>query len=162
MGEYDATTWQAIGITLTVVGLVLSFLAWRSRGAAAGLRGVAWSLLPLAAAMTGLLRVVFEVTESVSAWAVRLVFSPVVWTGIVVGGISAALFVVSGVLRRRGGGRPSRAERKAQKQQKPAAGSSPAAVTSAGPAPARGQGAPAVQDDDMADIEAILKKHGIS
>ena len=65
MGEYDATTWQAIGITLTVVGLVLSFLAWRSRGAAAGLRGVAWSLLPLAAAMTGLLRVVFEVTESV-------------------------------------------------------------------------------------------------
>jgi heme exporter protein D len=164
VGEYDATTWQAIGITLTVVGLVLSFLAWRSRGAAAGLRGVAWSLIPLAAAMTGLLRVVFEVSESVSAWALRLVFSPVVWTGIVVGGISAALFVVSGVLRRRGGGRPSRAERKAQKQQPKAAagGSSPAAVTSTGPTPARGQGSPAVQDDDMADIEAILKKHGIS
>lgn len=162
MGEYDATTWQAIGITLTVVGLVLSFLAWRARGAAAGLRGVAWSLLPLAAAMTGLLRVVFEVTESVSAWAVRLVFNPVVWTGLVVGGVSAALFVVSGFLRRRGGGRPSRAERRAQKQESAGAGSSPAAVTSTGPTPARSQGKPAVQDDDMADIEAILKKHGIS
>ena len=158
MGEYDATTWQAIGITLTVVGVVLSFLAWRSRGAAAGLRGLAWSLLPLAAAMTGLLRVVFEVTESVSSWAVRVTFSPVVWTGIVIGGISVALFVVSGMMRRRGGQRPTRAERKAQK----AAGSSPAAVTSTGAAPARQQGTPAVQDDDMADIEAILKKHGIS
>jgi hypothetical protein len=164
VGEYDATTWQAIGITLTVVGLVLSFLAWRARGAAAGLRGAAWSLIPLAAAMTGLLRVVFEVTESVSAWAVRLVFSPAVWAGIIVGGLSATLFVVSGFLRRRGGERPTRAERKAQKakQKEAAAGSSPAAVTSTGPTPARGQGTAAVQDDDMADIEAILKKHGIS
>lgn len=163
MGEYDATTWQAIGITLTVVGVVLSFLAWRSRGAAAGLRGLAWSLIPLAAAMTGLLRVVFEVTESVSSWAVQLVFSPVVWSGIVVGGVSVALFVVSGLLRRRGGGRPTRKERKAQKAA--AAGSSPAAVTSTGTTPARQQGTPgtpATQDDDMADIEAILKKHGIS
>jgi hypothetical protein len=160
VGEYDATTWQAIGITLTVVGVVLSFLAWRSRGAAAGLRGLAWSLLPLAAAMTGLLRVVFEVTESVSSWAVRLVFSPVVWTGIVVGGVSAALFVVSGLLRRRGGQRPTRAERKAQKAA--GAGATPAAVSSTGATPARQQGTPAVQDDDMADIEAILKKHGIS
>ena len=161
MGEYDATTWQAIGITLTVVGLVLSFLAWRSRGAAAGLRGAAWSLLPLAAAMTGLLRVVFEVTESVSSWAVRLVFSPVVWTGLVVGGVSAALFVVSGFLRRRGGSRPTRAERKAQKAQRPGgAGPSPA-VTSTGPTPATQQGT-AGRDDDMDDIEAILKKHGIS
>lgn len=155
MGSYDATTWQAIGVTLTVVGLVLSFLAWRARGAAAGLRGVAWSLLPLAAAMTGLLRVAFEVADSVSSWAVRLVFSPVVWSGLVLGGVSVALFVVSGLLRRRGPRRPSRKERKAA-----AAGSSPAAVTGTGPAPATGT-APA-QDDDMADIEAILKKHGIS
>lgn len=156
MGTYDATTWQAIGITLTVVGVVLSFLAYRSRGAAAGLRGLAWSLIPLAAAMTGLLRVVFEVGEAVSSWAVRLVFSPVVWTGVVVAGVSASLFVVSGLLRRRGGGgRPSRAERKAQRQEQKA-------VTSTGQPPATRAGKPAAQDDDMADIEAILKKHGIS
>ena len=154
MGTYDATTWQAIGITLTVVGVVLSFLAYRSRGAAAGLRGLAWSLIPLAAAMTGLLRVVFEAGEAVSSWAVRLVFSPVVWTGVVVAGVSAALFVVSGFLRRRGGARPTRAERKAQRQQK--------SVTSTGAAPATRAGTPATQDDDMDDIEAILKKHGIS
>ena len=50
---------------------------------------------PLAAALMGLLRVVWEVADSVSSWAVRLVFSPVVWAGVVVAGVSVVLFVVS-------------------------------------------------------------------
>ena len=151
MGEFDAATWQAFGVTLTVLGLVLSVLLWRRRGAASGLRGIAWSLLPLAAAMTGLLRVAWEVADSVSSWAVRLVFSPVVWGGIVVAGVSASLFVVSGFLRRRTPGRGSRAERRQATE------GEARAVTGSGPPAAK---APA--DDDMDDIEAILKKHGIS
>ena len=70
-------------------------------------------------------------------------FSPVVWLGIVLAGVSAVLFVVSGVLRRR---TPSRT------RPRPAASGR-----------RRGQGKPAVSgDDDMADIEALLKKHGIA
>ena len=153
MGEYDATVWQALGVTLTAVGLLLSGLVWRRRGAASGLRGVAWSLLPLAAALIGLLRVVWEVADSVSSWAVRLVFSPVVWAGVVVAGVSVVLFVVSGFLRRRSP-KPTRAERRAAK-----AGDQPAAVTGARSRPGA---TPAVKDDDMDDIEAILRKHGIS
>ena len=153
MGEYDATVWQALGVTMTAVGLLLSGLVWRRRGAASGLRGVAWSLLPLAAALMGLLRVVWEVADSVSSWAVRLVFSPVVWAGVVVAGVSVALFVVSGFLRRRAP-RPTRAERKAAR-----AGEQPAAVTGDRSRPGA---TPAVKDDDMDDIEAILRKHGIS
>ncbi len=158
MGEYDATTWQAIGITLTVVGLAASALIWRARGAASGLRGVGWSLLPLAAALTGLLRVAFEVADSVSSWAVRLVFSPVVWAGVVVAGVSGVAFVVSGLLRRRSP-RVSRKERKAA-----AAAATTPAVTASGRPPATTQhsGKPAVGDEDMDDIEAILRKHGIS
>ena len=159
MGEFDSATWSAVGVALTAVGLVLSVAAWRRRGAASGVRGVAWSLLPLAAAMTGMLRVVWEVADSVSSWAVRLVFSPTVWAGIVVGGISATLFVVSGFLRRR---TPEGRSRKERKEQKAAdAGSAPAAVTASGPKTARPGSAPA-EDDDMTDIEAILRKHGIS
>ena len=154
MGAYDATTWQAVGVALSAVGLVLSFLVWRSRGAASGLRGVAWSLLPLAAAMTGLLRVVWEVTDSVSSWAVRLVFSPSVWAGIVVAGVAATLFVVSGLLRRR---TPKRAGRKQRKQGATATEPHPAVTGSRPPAAAK-----TTEDDDMSDIEAILKKHGIS
>ncbi len=159
MGEFDSATWSAVGVALTAVGLVLSAAVWRRRGMASGVRGVAWSLLPLAAAMTGLLRVVWEVADSVSSWAVRLVFSPTVWAGIIVAGVSATLFVVSGFLRRR---TPEGRSRKERKERKAAdAGSSPAAVTASGPKPARQGSAPA-EDDDMADIEAILRKHGIS
>jgi hypothetical protein len=156
VGEFDSATWSAVGLALTAVGLVLSVAAWRRRGAASGLRGVAWSLLPLAAAMTGMLRVVWEVADSVSSWAVRLVFSPTVWAGIIVAGVSATLFVVSGFLRRREPQRPSRKERRAA-----AEAGSPPAVTAKGPAPASTGSTPA-EDDDMADIEAILRKHGIS
>ncbi len=137
MGEIDNVTWQALGLTLTVLGLVASFVLWRRRGAASGMRAAAWALLPLAAALTGTLRLGWEVADAVGDWALRLVFSPVVWLGIVLAGVSLVLFVVSGVLRRR----------------TPA----PRAVDS-------GKGRqPAISgDDDMADIEALLKKHGIA
>src|SRR3954463_5952329 len=100
----DATTWQAFGLTLTVVGLLLSLVAWRRRGPASGLRGVAWSLLPAAAGLTGTLRLLWEIGDSVASWAARLVFSPIVWVGVVLAGVSAVLFVVSGSMRSRGVG----------------------------------------------------------
>ena len=154
MGGLDYTTWQALGLTLTLLGLVLSALVWRRRGATAGLRGVAWSLLPLAASLTGTLRLGWEVGDAVVDWAVRLVFSPVVWLGIVLAGVSVVLFVVTGFLRGRaaaGGGRaPARGEVTAERSTPPA---TPAKRPGAGPAADEGL------DDD---IEAILRRHGIS
>ena len=148
MGGVDYATWQALGLTLTVLGLVLSVLLWRRRGPAAGLRAAAWALLPLAAALTGTLRLAWRVGDAVVDWAVRLVLSPTVWLGVLLAGLSVVLFVVSGVLRRR------RADRAV-----PAGDTKQPAVTR-GP---QGQGRPAVAgDDDLADIEAILKKHGIA
>ena len=138
MGTIDTTSWGALGLTLTVLGLVASWVVFRRRGAAAGLRATAWSLLPLAAAMTGVLRLGANIVGDVSDWALRLVFSPVVWAGVVLTGVSAALFAVSGLLRRRSPKRAALEPKAARKE-----------VT--GPAPAL--------DDD---IEAILKKHGIS
>jgi hypothetical protein len=134
VGGIDNATWHALGLVLTLLGGAASVLLWRRRGAASGLRALAWSLLPLAAALTGVLRLTWEIADSVGAWAVRLVFSPVVWLGVVVAGVSLVLFVVSGVLR---GRRPA----------------------------GHGRRTPVVEgrsDDDEADIEAILKKHGIS
>ena len=147
MNDIDATTWRAIGITLTVVGLVISFLLWKRRGAAAGLRGAAWSLLPAAAGLTGTLRLLWEIGDSVVSWAVRLVFSPVVWIGVALAGMSLVLFVVSAAMRARGTA-PSPAE-PGKSRSLPQQRSSPKAE-------------PAGQDKDMDDIEAILRKHGIS
>ena len=144
----DATTWQAFGLTLTVVGLLLSLVAWRRRGPASGLRGVAWSLLPAAAGFTGTLKLVYDIGEGVVTWATRLVFSPVVWLGIVLAGVSVVLFGVSGAMRARGVGRKDKPQK------------DPKQVSSGRAAPP----AKAAKSDDiegMDDIEAILKKHGI-
>jgi hypothetical protein len=151
MGGFDGATWQALGLTVTLVGLVVTALVWRRRGPASGLRALAWSLLPLAAGLTGVLRLAWDIADSVGSWAARLVFSPVVWLGLLVAGVSAVLFVVSGFLGRR---RPD--SRAAARAAAPAP--SRKAVPSAGPA-ATGNRAP---DDDLADIEALLRKHGIS
>jgi len=133
----DATTWTALGLALTLLGLVASVLVWRRRGAASGLRGAAWSLLPLAAALTGVLRLVAEIVGDIGAWTLRLVFSPVVWAGVCLAGLAVVLYVVSGLLGRRTPTKPA-------------------------PPAAPGRRAAGPADDDLADIEAILRKHGIS
>lgn len=150
MGGLDYTTWQALGLTLTLLGLGLSALVWRRRGATAGLRGVAWSLLPLAAALTGTLRLLWRIGDAVADWALRLVFSPVVWLGVVLAGISAVLLVVTGVLRRRSGSAVAASA---------GAGSpGPGQITASRSGTPPEAGGPALDDD----IEAILRRHGIS
>ena len=104
MRGIDVATWQALGLLLTLLGLGVSALLWARRGPAVGLRAVAWSLLPLAAALTGTLRLIWVVLGATVHWATRLVFSPVVWLGLLLALLSAALFGVSGLLRRRGDG----------------------------------------------------------
>jgi hypothetical protein len=148
----DSSTWAALGLTLTTVGLALSVLVWRRRGAAAGLRAVAWSLLPAAAGLTRTLKLASEVVGSVVDWAAGLVFNPLVWLGIVLAGISVVLFVVSGAMRSRGVG-STRTSRPATEGSE----SEPALPAKRSSRKAE----PAVKDDDMDDIEAILRKHGI-
>jgi hypothetical protein len=150
----DASTWQALGLTLTVVGLFLSAVLWRRRGPASGLRGVAWALLPAAAGLTGTLRLLWQIGDSVVSWAVRVVFSPAVWLGIVLAGVSVVLFGVSSAMRARGVG--------SKDADKPAR--SVKASRSSKELPeqrAARKAEPAVKDEDMDDIEAILRKHGI-
>jgi hypothetical protein len=161
VGVIDASTWQALGITLTLLGLVISFLVWKRRGATAGLRGVAWSLLPAAAGLTGTLRLLWQIANSVGDWAVRLVFSPVVWLGIVLAGVSVVLFGVSAALRSRGVGSAPKRARKAELP--PQRSSSKAEkVRGAQNAGGAGDAGDAGDAEEMDDIEAILRRHGIS
>jgi hypothetical protein len=147
----DEVTWGALTLTLTAIGAVWTWFAFRRRGVAAGLRGAAFTLLPPAAFLTGTLEMFTEIGGSVADWATHLVFSPVVWLGIVLAGVSVVLFGVSGALRARqlGDAKPRRE----------LAGES---AKAGGELPASGRkGEPAI-DDDMAEIEAILRKRGIT
>lgn len=145
---YDSAAWGALAFALSTLLGVVTFFHWRSRGLAAGLRGAAWTILPVAAWLTGVLELTVEVADSVGDWALHLVFSPVVWLGIVLTGVSAVLFGASALVGGRRGG--------------DARGTGTPPAVEAPRKRGRGTGAPAVADEDLADIEAILRKHGIS
>jgi hypothetical protein len=140
----DDAAWAALTLSLTVAGGIWTWFAFRNRGAASGLRALGFTLLPLAAYLTNTLQMFTGIATEIGDWASHLVFSPVVWMGIVLAGVAVALIGVSGRLRARE--------------------VAPAPDAPALPAKAPGgKGRPALaQDDDMAEIEALLRKRGIS
>jgi uncharacterized membrane protein len=157
--QIDSATWQALGLVLTLAGLVVSVLVWHRAGAGRGLQAVGLSLLPLAAGLTGVLRLAWEILDSVLRWAARLVFSPVVWLGLVVAVVALVLSLAGGVVRRRS----SRSTTQAGHIE-PAHGGQVVQTTTTGGTPAtsrrrRRQDDQVVEDQD--DIEAILRRHGI-
>jgi hypothetical protein len=142
----EDASWAALTLSLTVLGGIWTWYSFRRRGLSSGLRALAFTLLPLAAYLTRTLRMFTRIGEAVADWATSLVFNPMVWSGVVVAGIAVVLFVVSGLLRARepGGRKVARGRRSGELPAAPAAGKGPAV------------------DDDMAEIEALLRKRGIS
>ncbi len=157
---YSQIEWLPIAAGLAILGLIVSFFLWRRRGAAAGLRGVAWSLLPVAAYLIGAIELLWRFGSAIASFASSFVFSPRVWAGIIVALASVLLFVVSGRLR-------SRARRRSggQAAAKAAGAGTGAGATAAGK-PGKAVSAPkrqpAVVDDDvLGDAAEVLRRHGI-
>ena len=90
-----------------------------------------------------------EIVTEIGDWATHLVFNPVVWVGVVLAGVSVVLFVVARADAALASGRTSR--RPGRQGELPAAG--PGRKASSGRS---------ADDDDMAEIEALLRKRGIS
>lgn len=153
----EETTWAALTAALTVAGAIWTWIAFRRRGAANGLRALGFTLLPAAAWLTGTLRTVVEIGSAVTDWATGLVFDVRTWTGVGLAGLAVLLLVVSGFIRDRQLARGQAAgkagkERSGRKERR-GGGELPAA-----PTPRKGE---PVIDDDLADIEAMLRKRGI-
>lgn len=158
-GTFDRTTWQALTAVLTLVALLATVVIWRRRGAVAGLRALAVAMLPVAAYLTGALRMFFEIGEAVVGFVARLTFSPVVWAGVVVLGVAVVLLLVAGVLDRRGVGR--RRPREGDEDASAEETARPRRAQKGAAAP--GRGAPGGDaDPELDDIEDLLRKHGIS
>jgi hypothetical protein len=162
--SYHSIWWLPLCGGLTGLGLVLSYLAMHRRGFAAGVRGAAWSLLPLAAYLTGSTKMFWTIGIAIGDYAKGFVFSPLVWSGIALAGLAVVLLVVSGGVR----------SRKQVKQVKEASGAGTVATARTGGAlaaatrsasaqlPQERKAAAASGDDDMKDIEEILRRRGIS
>ena len=150
MSTYSQIAWLPLTGGLTLIGLVASWFAWRRRGIAAGLRGAAWSLLPIAAYLTGVIELLWRFGTAITSFATSFVFSPKVWSGVIVAIVAMVLFVVSGQLR-------GRARKRSGGTGEPtAAAAKPARAI--GPAKAK----PAsLDDDEFGDVADILRKHGI-
>lgn len=146
----DETTWGALAVVLTLLGGGYTYWAFVNRGAAAGTRGAALTLLPAAAWATGTLEMFTRIVDAVVDWATSLVFSPLVWFGVGLAGLSMVLFFLSRFLRNRetGSGRGAAAPVSGTARPELPKGRSPKSEP--------------VIDDEMADIEALLRKRGIT
>ena len=149
----DDAAWLALTAVLTVLGALWTVRQGRRHGSAAAVRGVAITLLPAALLLTGTLRLGTRIVDAVIDWATSLVFNPLLWFGVGLAGLSVVLFGVSGAMAaRRAPEQDATTEPKKVKRKKSDALPPSDQPTKSGP----------VLDDDMADIEAILKKRGIT
>jgi len=125
---------DAISIAIAAVGAVLVALSIRrarSKGAAAALQQAAVGFLLMGASAIGIV-----------GFLAGIAFSPLAWLGVVALGLAGVLFIAGQRLE----GRTPKADR--------------------GQAVERGKQAaveakPPTADDDMAEIEEILRRHGI-
>jgi hypothetical protein len=160
MSTYNSISWLPLAGGLTLLGLILSWVAWRRRGAAAGLRGVAWSLLPLAAYLTGAIKMLWQMGAAIGDFAASFVFSPRVWAGVVVALAAGVLFAVSGGLRRIRKGKSSGAA--AEQPGRPAPPGQPSQPTKAlKPASKTPKKGSSKDDDGLGDAAEVLRRMGI-
>ena len=154
----DDVSYGALALALSLVAGVYTWFAYQRRGLGAGLKGAGLTLLPIAAYLTRTLRMLAEIGDAIGDWAVRLVLSPVVWSGIVLAGIAVVLYGAGRVVEARGG-----ASAPAPGRTRRGPGQLPATTPGSAPTPAPRSGrSPAPVDDEFADIEALLKNRGIT
>lgn len=150
---------------LTVIGLIATVLVYRRRGWLAGARMLAWALLPLALALAGAARALWQVVSALASFAFHLAFSPLHWVGAGLLALCVVLFVVTGAVgsRRLGRVRPAGDSAppavRAGRARAPRSATAPASST----VPAvRGSRAAPTADPEMDEIAEILKQRGIS
>jgi hypothetical protein len=142
----DNVSWGALALSLTVLGGIYTWWALRHRGLTAAVRAAGITLLPLAAWMTGLLQVFGDVANAFTHWFTRLVFSPTVWLGVIIFVVAFVMIGSANMVSRRIDPKPKKAARGAAKSKAVSATSTPDPLI----------------DDEMAEIQAILKKRGIT
>jgi hypothetical protein len=183
--SYGDIQWLPLTAGLTVLGLLLSYVIMRRSGVRPALRIAAVSLLPIAAYLTGATEMLWKIGTAIGQFGTGFAFSTTKWVGIGVTGLAIALFLAAGGRVRR---RASREARKAAQGKQDEDGvesglgrrdaltgartpatravattQSPVPVarkSDAAPAKASRRAAPA-DDDDLKDIEDILRKRGI-
>ena len=184
--SYSSIAWLPLAAGLTVLGLVLSYAVLRRSGARPALRVVAVSLLPIAAYLTGAIEMFWKIGVAIGQFGTGFAFSTTKWVGIGVTGLAIALFLAAGGRQARkvarekrraaragqdddagvaaaDGRRDALAEPTAAPTRGLPANRAPVPATRRAEAPAKASRKAAQDDgdDDLKDIEDILRKRGI-
>jgi hypothetical protein len=152
-------------IGLGLLGVVVAVIAFARGRRGRALQGLAFALGVVALYLTGLLRLVWDAVVALVRWATGNVFDLWAWIGFGALALAVVLWVVGGVVARRSRrrSRAVAAENKGQPQL--ATGRTAAAPTGRGAAKPQQAGRASAQkpaqDEDMAEIEALLKSRGI-
>jgi hypothetical protein len=167
--SFSQIPWFFLCGGLTAVGLIGSWFALRRRGPRAAARWLAWSLLPIALYLIGILQVLWRFGVAIGDFFSGVAFSPKVWSGVILVGISLVLFVVTGGLRGRPRRKKDKGEGDAAAATKALSAAPPAAAAAAkmparqaAPVPAKRKGGATPADEDFDEVAAILRRHGIS
>jgi hypothetical protein len=184
--SYGSIEWLPLAAGLTILGLVLSYLAYRRRGLRPALMGISLSLLPIAAYLTGAIEMLWKIGAAIGQFGTGFVFSPAKWAGIGITGLAIALFLAAGGRERRRVAREARKAARAEGRTATGGRADRAGLdapdptrslatrsTRPGKDPVPAERAPAATpakssrkatspiDDDLKDIEDILRKRGI-
>ena len=79
--SYSSIAWLPLALGLTILGLVLSYLTYRRRGLRPAMMGTAFSLLPIAAYLTGAIEMLWKIGAAIGQFGSGFVFSPMKWAG---------------------------------------------------------------------------------
>src|SRR5436309_1503535 len=107
-----------ICLALTAAGLIAAWGRWRRKSPRAGVRMLAWAVLPMAFYLTGLADLVERISSAFVKFGASFVFSPKTWLGVVLAGVALLLLLVSG-------GLPSVSRRKAKAVKQDGSGGEP-------------------------------------
>lgn len=138
------------------------------------IQGIALALIPVGMFMTGTMQLAVNGVKSLINWFQRTTLTTLMWIGIGVLGLAVLLFIVAGFIKpvsagdareyRAGRRNEARQAREAAKAERGKANKGRPQVESGRPAqpssPQPSKPSKATTDDE-ADIEAILKRHGI-
>lgn len=166
MDNYGQVLWLPICAGLTAIGVLFSVLVWRRRGAPSGLRLFSWSLLPMGVYLIGVLPVIVPFGIKLVTWVTAAVFSLTAWIGVALLALAVLLWIVSGrLLGRRsaaveGNGDSESVGSKSSAKEVTAGSSTSTTTDTKAKAPATKD--KSAEDDDMGDIEDILKRRGIT
>lgn len=147
-------------VGLTLLGVILTGVAWRRGNKGRVMQGAAAALAPIALYFSGLLRLLWNGVVAIGSWAAKVILSPAVWIGLSLLGLCVVLWVVGGLVAKRSPSvkakkakSPSLASSRADQKSLPAQTSTRSARKGSAPADP--------VDDEMAEIEALLKSRGI-